>query len=358
MGRVCFISLDNLYLVPYLKKYLSFVGKYDVIYWNRSNVEEKSGAENIYAFHCASGNKFQKLLGYVRFSFFAAEILKKNDYSRVVILHTPLAVLIGKLLCTQYSGRYLLDIRDYSYEKYRWYREWEKKLVNHSGLNVISSKGYLSFLPSGEYISVHNDNPIEPSLIELSRRNFSTRKRPIVISNIGLIRFHQQNRKLILAFRNDPRFQLRFIGKGADELADFCREQKVENVQLTGYFVPEKSVEYFMQSDVISNLYGNHIPLLDYALSNKLYYAAKLCKPILVCPDTYMQKASVGFGYTMDLDSQHVADNFYSYYTAIDKEKLQRACDDFLVEVFRENAIFDQKVTNFLNSDAFTSELV
>lgn len=349
MSRICFVSLDNLYLFPYFKRYLPYVKDYDVIFWNRSDIEEKTQAKNSYIFRSPSRNKYQKLLGYIRFSRFVAKILKKNKYERIVLLHTPLAVLIEKLLCTQYAGRYLLDIRDYSYEGFRWYYEREKKLIKHAGLNVISSKGYTTFLPPGNYIPVHNDNIIKHSSIEAARERFSTQRRPIVISNIGLIRFHQQNKKLIQTFKNDLRFEIRFIGQGANELADFCKEQKVENVRLTDYFAPEQTVEHFAQSDVIFNLYGNHTPLLDFALSNKLYYAAKFCRPILVCPDTYMQKVSTGFGYTMDLDAPHVADDFYLYYTAINKEDMQKSCDNFLENVHEENENFNREVERFLN---------
>ena len=123
---------------------------------------------------------------------------------------------------------------------------------------------------------------------------------------------------------------------------------KVENVHLTDYFPPEQTLEHFMRSDVIFNLYGNHTPLLDFALSNKLYFAAKFCRPILVCPDTYMEKVSKGFGYTMDLDAPHIADDFYSYYSTIEKDKMLKACDEFLEEVLKENEIFNRQVETFL----------
>ena len=348
MGRICFVSLDNLYLLPYFRRYLPYVKEFDVVFCNRSNIEEKNMAKNSYVFRFPSKNKYQKLLGYLLFSRFAAKVLKKNNYDRVILLHTQLAVLLQELLCDRYAGRYLLDIRDYSYEKLRWFYRREQKLVANAGLNVVSSKGFLSFLPPGNYIPVHNDNVIEQDYIKAARACFSIDRRPIVISNIGLIRFHQQNKKLILAFRNDPRFEIRFIGQGAGELAEFCREQKVENVHLTDYFPPEQTLEHFMRSDVIFNLYGNHTPLLDFALSNKLYFAAKFCRPILVCPDTYMEKVSKGFGYTMDLDAPHIADDFYSYYSTIEKDKMLKACDEFLEEVLKENEIFNRQVETFL----------
>jgi len=45
--EVCFISLENIFGVPYLYKYLEIItGRYDIISWNRNGINEECGATN------------------------------------------------------------------------------------------------------------------------------------------------------------------------------------------------------------------------------------------------------------------------------------------------------------------------
>ena len=86
------------------------------------------------------------------------------------------------------------------------------------------------------------------------------------------------------------------------------------------------------------NLYGNHTPLLDYALSNKLYFAALLYKPILVCEDTYMEKVSIenGFGFVLPMKDESEKDYLVSYVQNLDRKKLIKNCDSFMDRISLE----------------------
>ena len=52
------------------------------------------------------------------------------------------------------------------------------------------------------------------------------------------------------------------------------------------------------------------------ALSNKLYYAAYLDKPILVSNNTYMSDVvkKYNLGYVVDLNNNNLADDIYTWY--------------------------------------------
>lgn len=123
-----------------------------------------------------------------------------------------------------------------------------------------------------------------------------------------MIRYQDQNKKIIDLFNNDDRFQNNFIGKNAFELKDYITERHIKNVRLVDQFPTEKTLDYYAVTDAILNVYGNHTPLLDYALSNKLYFATALAIPILISKDTFMEKVSLenDFGFVVDFANTKV----------------------------------------------------
>lgn len=351
--RICFVSLNNLYLTPYINKYIDIIEEpYDVIYWNRHRMKEDIKAENYYSFNLQiedTASKAAKLLGYMKFRKFASDVLKKNNYDHVILLQTSVGVLLRSTLVSKYKWKYILDIRDYTFEKNIIFYKIVEQLVKYSSVNMISSKGYKEFLPPQDYINVHNDVKIENSTIEEFLKK-SRSNDVIRISYIGLIRFLEQNKKVIMKFKDDSRFRLRFIGKNAKLLENFCVENNINNVDLIDQFPPEMTLHYYEETDIINNLYGNNSPLLEYALSNKLYYASKLRMPILVCKNTYMEQISMkyGFGYVFDFEDSEACDKLYDYYNSIDWNGLEEGCNSFNAVVDNENKAFEMEIKRLI----------
>lgn len=353
MNKVCIVCSTNIYLTPYLKKYEEILNNgYDIIYWNRNNIPEKTNADMMYSFNYEGHkSRFSKLFGFIKFRKYLLKILRKNNYSKIIVLNIQIGILIKSYLVKKYRNNYLVDIRDYTFENNKFYYNIEKSLVKNSGLNIISSQAFLNFLPQADYIVVHNNSQINQKTI----KQYRSKNRPnnkIIISNIGLIRFYDQLHKFILTFKNDQRFELRFFGKGANELKSFCLENDVHNVILKDQFDPSETIKFFYESDVVFNLYGNNTPLLDYALSNKLYYAAQFGMPILVCPNTYMETISqtYGFGYSVNYNENNIPNSFYEYYKSIQWDIFYQNCDEFINKVNNENMIFLTKVKDFIKN--------
>mgnify|MGYP000915196075 FL=1 len=352
--NICFISLGNLYLCPYIFKYISLLDDdfdYDVIYWNRHAEKEDIGAKNTFSFEYQMNDnesKIKKIKGYLKFKKYILKILKKRHYDSIVLLQTSVGILLRSFLKKEYKEKYIVDIRDYTLEKKLIFYLLLKDLINNSAYTVISSRGYENFLPKHDYILVHNDTFIDKEIIEKFKKR-KKNKEKIIISYIGLIRFNEQNKKNILKFKNDDRFLLKFIGTNALELKQFCDINNIENVELIDKFPPSKTLDYYYETDIIYNLYGNNTPLLDYALSNKLYYAAKLNIPILVCPNTYMEKVVLeyGLGYVFDSNNVNECDNLFNYYKNINWDIFSKNCNNFLEKVENDNMIFNSTIGNF-----------
>lgn len=73
------------------------------------------------------------------------QIIEKGKYDRIVILNTLPGILLSDILLEKFESRYILDIRDYTYEKYGFYRNRVNQLIDHSFISTISSMGFYHF---------------------------------------------------------------------------------------------------------------------------------------------------------------------------------------------------------------------
>ena len=355
--RIGFISARNISGIACMERYKEIFDDelIDVIYWDRYGIEEEVDKVNLLKFeHIISqkANKLQKICSYLKFRSFVLNFIKHNRYDLIVIFPASIGLLFSRFLRSSYKNRYILDIRDYTAEYNPIFYKLEKNLISKAGIAIITSPAYQTFLPKHDYLVSHNIPIIDNSLICEYRKKKRIKKDKLVISCIGFIRFIDQFKKVIRAFANDNRFELRFIGRGAEYLRDFCSENSVCNVVLEGGFNSVDTTNYYADADIVMNLYGNKTPFLDYALSNKLYYAVKFGMPILVCPGTYMEKVAVenGFGFSFDLNDNSAADRLYEYYAKIDWFDFFKKCDDFMRMVNNDENEFRMKMREFLNT--------
>lgn len=357
--KCCFILYGNLYLTPYIQNYLDVFSKEecDIICWDRHGIEEHKVGCRVISFGRKikdnKDGKLKKLLGYLQYTKFVRQKIRKTRYDIVICLQSIGGVCLSSTLLKYYKNKYIIDVRDYSIEGVPFLRNIEFKLLRSSCLNVISSNGYRNFLPKDcEYQIVHNYSCIPENIrqVIISKRAGN----PIILSYIGLIRFQEQNQKMIDLFAGDDRFILRFIGKNALELKKYIVEHNILNVELTDQFPPEQTLDYYAQTDAVLNVYGNHTPLLDYALSNKLYFAASLHLPIIVSKHTYMEKISVenGFGFVLDFEDAGIKDKLYEYIMDKDLDAFAQKCEMFMGKVKRDNDLFAQELNKLKEKQA------
>lgn len=350
--RALLILADNVYLTPYLRFYTSILEEihydYCVVYWDKNDNEILEDGRYI-RFFSDNANKLYKVIGYLRYRTFVMNICKEQSFDIVIPLHAIVSFIFYPLLIKLYKNRYIYDVRDYSYEKFSIFRLVQRRLVKKSLINIISSEGYKNFLPEGEYFTTHN---IPRAELSAYRQIKNKNTLPIQISYIGLIRFMEQNKRIIQFFKNDKRFHLNFIGTNAVTLQPYCEENGVENVTLIGTFNPADTLNYYNKTDLIMNLYGNHTPLLDYALSNKLYYAASLYKPILVCEDTFMETISREYdiGFTLTLSDLDEKEKLVNYIKNLDRDQFIQHCDLFMSKVLAEQLNVQSELTKRLNN--------
>lgn len=356
MKRIAILSMSNLYLTPYIRTYVKQAElldiDIDIIYWNRHDIDESDlfGKKvKLIPFNCSlkeDTSRLIKLNNYFKFKKFAKEIINNYHYNRLIFLQTICAMLFVNYLPRKYRNKYLVDIRDYTMEDNYFFRKMETKLLNNSGLNVISSEYYKKFLPNSKYILTHNFSQVsnEPHLHKQQNNTIN-------IYYVGLVRFDESIKWFINGIKNEKKIKFHIVGSGANRFKKFINDNQIDNVFLKDYFDSEDTETIFNQADIIYNLYGYNTPLLDYALSNKLYYAAQLKKPILTFEGTAMSEVSekFSFGITIPLkNSKKIADIILERYDSIDFSELDKGTFEFLKIVKNENNIYKNEIKKFL----------
>lgn len=352
--KIGIIGFGERNFIPYVEVYENELKKaniqYECIFWDRFNDSLVSKNSNEYTVHvrCEPGiSKFKKIIPMLKFKQQIEKILRKEHYTHIIVLTTLPGVLIHKILLKQYADKYILDIRDYSYEKYSWYKKIVEKLIANSYFTAISSNGFKTFLPqSNKIITCHNigsDFPKEKEGVDLKN------KEKITIGFVGGIRYFEENCKLINVFANNPKYQLAYIGrKNLDcDLEAYCKRNNIKNVLFQGDFNNADKPEIYKGIDFINSVYGNGSLEVTTLLPNRLYDGILFKKPVLASKGTYLGKIvdEYKLGIVVDINEQNkkFIEIVNTYINNFDKVAFVKKC-----QKFQERILLEQK--SFLNN--------
>ena len=361
MKRYCLISFANIYVMPYAKLYIDSIltcgAECDLVYWDRDAVNGKNDGFDECRKICyqrkitPDSSAKEKLIGYIESRNFIIKELRKTNYDGIIFLQTHAAVACKDILKRKYRKKYIVDIRDYTLENHSIYRILENKVITEAFATVISSPAYRQFLPKRDFVIAHNYSPFPSEMVNnIKKSAYIEKTDPIQISFVGTVRFIDMDKKLLKVFANDERFKLNYFGVGSEVLEDYCIKEGITNTEFHGSFTPDMTASFYQKTDLINNLYGNHSPFLDYALSNKLYHSGQLYIPILVCPDTYMEEVSINYnmGFVFDVEKKDAKELLYKWYHELDREKFTKGCDAFISSVIQENIAYGKMINDFL----------
>ena len=355
---VCFVNLDSINVTPYFKIYEELLSTpYDLIYWDRVGSEEKNGARNTHRYFCPvrKTNSIDNLMdlakGYLGFKRFASRFLIENHYDIVVALTGNAAVLLGKTLKTHYKKRYIMDIRDYFLEKIPMYHYAEQSVIDCSALALISSPAFTTFLGKHDFQIIHNMQTIGKSYIDAFRQR-THECRPFVIANIGTAKSLDLDRMTIDYFANDPRFEVRFIGRGFEALEEYRNVTKADNIIISGSFPSSETMKHYRDVDAILATYGSKRTHVKYALPNKLYFAAQLELPILASPGTYLAQVATKnhLGLALDINDPIGKEAILSLYQDNAINMRREGASSFLRQAQKDNQAALCKIANILSA--------
>lgn len=345
-------------MVPYAEQYENKIkaanNSYDILFWDRftSASLENYGNEYIFHYKCTlGGNRIKKLYPFYLFRKTVLRIINENHYDKLIILSTLPGILLCSLLQKKYKGKFIFDIRDYTYEKYGFYRKIVQNLIEKSYFTAISSRGFKKFL--GENTKLIVNHNISNMMAITDKVNLCKEKKNITIGFIGSIRYFAENVKLINALGNENRYRLLYAGSvsaGCD-LKKYCNLHNYHNVYFSGGFQNHEKPSLYQEVDVINALYGNRLDEVKTALPNKLYDCLLFKKTILVSDGTYLAEVVKKYDIGLVLSSQDsYLDKITLYVDAFDPAKFTANAEKLLKVVMEEQETYCSKIREFIES--------
>lgn len=350
--RVLLIGFTKIAYMPYMHFYIDELIKnnceIDLLYWKRDNNGDIDPPNNIstHMFEYELEDSvplFMKTKGFMKYRKYAKRLLVNKKFDLIIVLHSTPGILIYDLLKKYYTGKYILDYRDFTYENLSLYRKMIHKLVNNSYCTFVSSNGYRKCLP--ENGSIYTSHNLILSNTE-NRDRFKNRtksKSVIKIRFWGFIRHQNINISIINNLSNDKRFELHYHGREqatARHLKEYCKNNGINNVYFHGEYKPNERLIFAKDTDFLHNMYDNDVKTIN-AMGNKFYDGIMLKIPQLCTKGSFMgdsvELSEVGKAFNPY--SETLADDIYEYYKSMDSIKFETNCDLELNRIIKEYKI-------------------
>lgn len=357
MADTVFVLMSSPEEAPYLKYYMqifdSYGITYDIILWIRDSKDLNMRGDNLYIYSesCKTNSGvFSKFLKMIGFAKYANKIIEINKYKSIIVFTIQGALFINQSLRKR-KGKYIIDIRDYSpILNVSLLNCFFKKIVLNSFCTVISSPGFIDFLPSNyEYIISHN---INPEYIQCKIKKQIKEDNSIKVLTIGMIRDYTSNLEVIMSLAKEPLISMEFAGKGIvlDKLKSFVENYKINNILFSGSYLKKNEGDIVQRNDIINaympNNYNSKI-----LLSNRLYLSVLYCKPIIVNKNSiqaeFVEKYSLGITIT---DCNDLFEKIKDFFHTYDERKFEDNCKRFLSDIRDDIFRHKQMVEDFINS--------
>lgn len=350
------IFVGDIYACPYLATYTEMCEadhiEYEVLFWNRSG-ENICLPDNYLYFDYRSNlrqSKYGKALDFFKFRLWLCRKIKRKKYDKLIILSTLSGMLLPDILYI-YRGKYIFDIRDYSYENSKVFYRVESRLIKGSYFTCISSPGFRRFLPEYDYIIAHNiQSGMFGTNSQFRKKEYGEKLN--VVWN-GVMRYFSYQSKIIEKLKNDPRFEMIYYGAGPDleKYKQFCHDKSILNVEFMGKYQNRDKEAILETADILNNAYWTSKQNeVQYAISNKFYDGLAYKIPQLVESNTYKTSLCLNAEIGMEFVSEEAdfADRLYDWYFAINADKFSRTCDNLLHEIKKEEVSYKSSIRDFL----------
>lgn len=342
--KICLVLFADVLYSPYANFYIDFLTKhnidFDVIFLNRDSKIRTKYPSNYFCFKKNNNNKIITCLRYISF---VKKTIKKNGYNRLIIFTSTLSVLLNNFLTIKFKRKYIVDIRDYTFENLFIFKFFEKRVLKNSYANVISSKYFSKFLPKFNYKISHN---IDFGLKTIQSTNCDH----ITIGYVGSISYADEVLPLIDLVRKDNRFSFYFYGNDSTGglIENYINKINCDRIKFFGRFNYSEKTNIYKNIDIIFNCYGNKTNLVKYALSNKLYDGIILCKPLLTSPDTAMSFELDKFTYSSCFGEETDLNALYDWFVGFDFSLYRQFCKSKLLEIEHDIDSLNETLIDFI----------
>lgn len=344
--KVLIVGFSQVRYMPYIYFHLD---KYknetiDLVTWSRDGSKDIELDEYNISSHyefdglIKSEAKNTKIFKFYQFRKFVKRILEKSKYDRIVLLHTFPAVLLSDILIKGYKERYVFDYKDITYEKFSFFKNIIAKLVINSKYTLVSSKGFLQYLPDSDRIFISHN------IMQDDLENRYKAKRIHVKKNIsfwGMIRDYSVNESLLKQIKGMDNVRLIYYGtinETATRLKEYVANEEIVNVEFKGTYQNSDRKKFTHEVDFIHNMYSTSDYNMNLAMSNKFYdgiifHIPQICSKGSLMGDL-VEKHRIGIA--VDIDKENLCEKIEEFCATIDYDEFDKQCDTCLDEVLKE----------------------
>lgn len=347
--KVLLIGFTKIAYMPYMNFYVNKLQELNcdisIIYWDRDGETDIAPPQCAkmfchYDYMLDNLPLYKKIPHFIKFRNYALKIVKSNEFDLIIILHSTPGVLLYDYLIGKYSGKYILDYRDFTYENFNFYKKIIHRLAIKSVATFVSSKGYLKYLPTSNKIYISHNLLLHTMDERNVRKSLNRNRMPIRIRFWGFIRHVDINKLIIERLGNDSRFELHYHGReqeSAFSLKKYVEEKEVKNVYFHGEYKPYERVKFATETELIHNIYENDIKT-TYAMGNKYYDGINFYIPQICNEGSFMGNETelAKIGVALDPNKQEFADRIFDYYNSLNWEDFNMLCDKELNRIFEE----------------------
>lgn len=356
MSKVAIISFNQERFMPYLTFYKDILSdnsiEYDYYTWNRG--EKYLISQNEICFEMKIGTKkVGKIPCFFAWRKWILSHLKEKKYDKIIVLTSIPAVLLSSYLIKEYKNKYIFDIRDYTYEKFGFYKRIIKNLIDNSYQTFISSNGFRRWLPeyNDKIKNVHN-LPNDINMDTFSENifdDFST----LNIGYLGSFAYYEKNIGIIEQLKNKTDVKLYYIGSFSGKkniLEEYAKENHVENIFFGGRYSNNQKAELYRKHSInfINAVYGNESLLVSTAVPNKLYDCLVYKIPIIVSEKTYLSELVKKYNLGIAIDSEDsIYEKCWEYIKNTDSKVFLKGTNDYLNSVIKEQSVSKKIIIKF-----------
>lgn len=351
--KILLVGFSKIKYMPYINFYLenisNNVNDVHVLYWNRDLKDEQ--LEHLKSIHLHEFKQYQqdnvnrllKIKNFIKYKRYATEVIKREKFDFVIVLHSIPGILLYKIILKKYAGKFIFDYRDITYEKNVFYKHCICSLVENSYATYVSSEGFKEILPQTSKIHISHNFLKDSLKYKIEEKEGVVVTDKIRIAFWGFIREKQLNCQIIRNVAADDRFELHYYGreqKIAHELKGYVKSIDAKNIFFHGEYVPKERYQFARQTDIIHNIYSSYNT--KRAMGNKYYDGVIFAIPQLCMEQSVMGKrvTQSKIGLECNPENSNFTELIYQYYRQLDRKQFRKACnrelDNILSDYKRE----------------------
>ena len=316
--------------------------EYRILQWNRMNVPANDNQDVYSCGYAYSKSFFKRTISYFHYIKWVRNAIKVDKPDLIVIATIAPAVCLLPMLY-RWKYKYILDIRDYS-PLIRLCRGLVSLCIKWSKYTLISSKGFIKWLPNYTYLPVYNFGiQTLPTVKKHDRNNIS-------IATIGFLRDFNENALIIDAFGNKKGVDLFFHGNGLvlNELTTYAKDKGYENIFFTGTYDKEFEPNLYSKADIINILMPSSVAGAS-LMSNRFVNAVMYQRPVIVTKGSYQAELveDYALGVSVSIDDD-IYEQVTSYFKTYDSIKFSSGCRRFYELIVREHQLTISKLESLM----------